>query len=291
MITRFDHAVIAVRDLDAAMAAYRALGFAVSPGGRHPGQGTQNAIIRFGLDYLELLAVADEGEAQAQGLNRRALLEFLRDSGGGLAGYALASDDIIADAERMRAAGMEVEGPFAMRRQRPDGSVLAWRLAVPGGTPWRRPWPFLIAWDTPDDERLARERPGAHANGIARVAGVAVLVRTQQGARDIYERALGLALRDEGVAPEPADRRTTASVDDTEIEALVPRGAGPINSALASLGEGPFEVLLGTRDLAAARRFFVAAGIALSEIPERPGALLIAPEAALGARLVIVPAS
>ncbi len=56
---RFDHAVIAVQDLDAAMAAYRDLGFAVTPGGKHTGRGTHNAIIRFGLDYLELLAVYD----------------------------------------------------------------------------------------------------------------------------------------------------------------------------------------------------------------------------------------
>ncbi len=57
MISRFDHAVIAVRNLDAAISAYRALGFEVSPGGHHTGLGTYNAIIRFGLDYIELLAL------------------------------------------------------------------------------------------------------------------------------------------------------------------------------------------------------------------------------------------
>ena len=59
MITRFDHLVIAARDLDAASQRFRALGFEVRPGGEHPGQGTRNAIVRFGLDYIELLAIRD----------------------------------------------------------------------------------------------------------------------------------------------------------------------------------------------------------------------------------------
>ena len=39
-----DHIVIAVRDLDAAGRVYSALGFTVTPGGRHP-EGTQNSSI------------------------------------------------------------------------------------------------------------------------------------------------------------------------------------------------------------------------------------------------------
>ncbi len=45
-----------------------------------------------------------------------------------------------------------------IERLRPDGRLLSWRLLVPGGVPWLRPWPFLIQWDVPDDERLAWER-------------------------------------------------------------------------------------------------------------------------------------
>ena len=58
MITRFDHLVIAVSDLDRAMDSYRSLGFEVFPGGRHEHRGTHNALIRFGgLDYVELRGV------------------------------------------------------------------------------------------------------------------------------------------------------------------------------------------------------------------------------------------
>jgi catechol 2,3-dioxygenase-like lactoylglutathione lyase family enzyme len=64
VITRFDHAVIAVADLHRAIEAYRALGFDVFPGGRHEHRGTHNALIRFGgADYIELLGVYDSQRA------------------------------------------------------------------------------------------------------------------------------------------------------------------------------------------------------------------------------------
>jgi hypothetical protein len=63
VITRFDHLVIGVRDLHMASDAFRRLGFDVRPGGNHTRLGTHNALIRFGLDYLELLAIHDAAEA------------------------------------------------------------------------------------------------------------------------------------------------------------------------------------------------------------------------------------
>ena len=192
MITRFDHLVIAVRDLDVASERFRTLGFEVRPGGEHPGQGTHNAIIRFELDYIELLAIRDEAEARAGGLSGVALVEYLRGRAWGMAGYALATDDIEGEAARLKASGISAIGPFAMSRQRPDGSTLAWRLLIPDGTPWRRSWPFLIQWETPDSERLSVEQPGAHPNGVTGVLGALVTVRDLASATDLYERALGL---------------------------------------------------------------------------------------------------
>jgi hypothetical protein len=192
MITRFDHLVIAVRRLEVASERFRALGFEVRPGGEHPGQGTLNAIVRFGLDYIELLAIRDEAEALAGGLSGPALVEYLREREWGMAGYALATDDIEGDAARLKATGLPVVGPFAMSRRRPDGSTLAWRLLIPGGTPWRRPWPFLIQWETPDSERLTVEQPGAHPNGVTDVLGVLLTARNLESATTLFERGLGL---------------------------------------------------------------------------------------------------
>ena len=85
MITRFDHIIIAARDLDDATQLYRdGLGFDANFGGRHTGRGTHNAIIRFGLDYLEILSVVDEEELRAAPAKRVRLLDFLDRQEGGL---------------------------------------------------------------------------------------------------------------------------------------------------------------------------------------------------------------
>src|SRR5689334_25154522 len=100
MITRLDHVVIGVRDLDDAMRQYAQLGFEVRPGGRHTGLGTHNALIRFGLDYLELLAIDDEVEATRSGGPGQFMADYLRDRPGALLGFALASDDLEDEAGR-----------------------------------------------------------------------------------------------------------------------------------------------------------------------------------------------
>src|SRR5436305_12552463 len=197
---RLDHVVIAVRDLDAAIARYDALGFAVTAGGRHVGRGTHNAIVRFGLDYLELISVYAAAEATHPA--PATLVRYLQEREGGLAGFALATADIDALAVRLRETGLAAEGPFAMARERPDGRRLSWRLLVPGGVNWRRPWPFFIQWDQPDAERLAWEAPGGHANGARGVRDAAVVVADLAHGVDLYPRQIGLPLV--GQAPVPA---------------------------------------------------------------------------------------
>jgi hypothetical protein len=56
------------------VALLEAYGFIVSPGRRHPGQGTANRCVRFRENYLEFIYVDDENEARANSLqlHRRA---------------------------------------------------------------------------------------------------------------------------------------------------------------------------------------------------------------------------
>jgi Glyoxalase-like domain len=244
MIRRFDHLIIAVRDLGIASERFRAVGFEVRPGGEHPGQGTHNAIIRFGLDYIELLAIRDEAEARAGGLSGTALVEYLRGREWGMAGYALATDDIEGDAVRLKASGVPVVGPFVMSRQRPAGSTLAWRLLIPGGTPWRRPWPFLIQWETPDSERLAVEQPGKHPNGVTGVLGALVTVRDLTSATDIYERALGLPRY-------PATGLDGFGAVFSAGKTFVALGAQEDVAPTQLEGDGVYSVTLGAHDPAA----------------------------------------
>ncbi|MBO0690409.1 MAG: VOC family protein [Candidatus Dormibacteraeota bacterium] len=190
MITRFDHAIIAVRDLDGAAERYRAAGFEVQDGGQHPGRGTANAIVRFGLDYLELITVQSAEAAIAAGGNSRVTAELLAEREGGVLGYALATNDIVGLAARLADLGVEATGPLAGERLRPDGQRLDWRLLIPFGTSWSTPWPMFIQWNTTEAERLSVERPGNHPNGVMGVAGMRV--RTDRA--DLAEKLLGTEL-------------------------------------------------------------------------------------------------
>jgi catechol 2,3-dioxygenase-like lactoylglutathione lyase family enzyme len=255
MITRFDHAVIAVADLNLAIEAYSALGFEVFLGGRHEHRGTHNALIRFGgVDYIELLGVYDPETAVESGLNGRTLAEFVADREGGLVGHCYATDDIQEEAARMREAGLEMVGPFDMKREKPDGQELTWRLLVPEDIPWRRRWPFFIEWDDPDEVRLAVEGVGKHANGARSISGVGVAVRDLEEAVGLYSVLFGAEPFRRDEVTDLAATRASFDIRGFTIDLLSPIGNGPVREALESDGEGPFEVSIGVEDLTVARQ-------------------------------------
>lgn len=297
MITRFDHAVIAVRDLDDAMARFRAAGFDVAPGGRHAGRGTANAIIRFGLDYMELLAVVNEAEALASPLGGPALVRFIAERGGGLVGFALAADDVTGRGMGLDAvigAHLGADGPFPMQRHRPDGTVLSWRILLPGGVAWRRPWPFLIQWETPDAQRLAWERPGTHANGAKGVAGIAVAAANLATTVSIYEDQFGLKAERIEEVPELAARRAIFRLGDFAITVVAPDvaaaetgdSAGAAEERLQDRGQGPIELGLAVADLDRTRAALEAGGAHPEPVLGDAGALLVTEDQILGVRLI-----
>jgi hypothetical protein len=268
--------------------AFQRLGFDVRPGGRHTGLGTHNAIIRFGLDYLELLATHDAAEAASSGRRGRAMTDFLHDRPGGLLGFALASSNVDDEAARgdVPTLGYVVGTPFAMQRARPDGHVLNWRLLVPGEHTWRRPWPFLIEWDTPDAQRLEWDGIGQHANGVTAVAGLTVSTRDLDAIGSLYRDRLGLPV----ISDEDVDDARHAWVqlpDGLTIDLLQPRSS---QSRLAQLmnseGEGLVEVRLHVRNLQTSRDWFNTHGIHTED--RSPGEFSVAPTDALGAQLVFV---
>ena len=175
--------MIVVRDLERAASVYQGLGFRVIDGGRHTSMGTYNKIVRFGLDYLELLAVHSEEEASGFA-SRRAIMDFLRSREGAFT-YALAVRGLPAEAP----AGEDRE------RKRPDGTILRWRTGYQnfmGEQPVR---PFLIEWEEPDHELLARyEREGesgGHPNGASAWTGITIGVPAVAAARAAYLEMLG----------------------------------------------------------------------------------------------------
>jgi catechol 2,3-dioxygenase-like lactoylglutathione lyase family enzyme len=136
LLDGLDHPVIRVRDLDAATAAYRRLGFTLAPRGSHFEWGTGNCCAMFPSDYLELRGVVE---------NTRYLHRpdtFLSDQGEGLLGCAfrpaLPLDALVSELQQR---ALEPAGPRELTRnfELPSGTIpVRFRLvffkpdAVPG---------------------------------------------------------------------------------------------------------------------------------------------------------------
>ncbi|MCA1843547.1 MAG: VOC family protein [Actinobacteria bacterium] len=139
-----DHLVFATPDLETTVGWLTGtLGVEPTPGGRHPGLGTRNALLGLGAGaYLEIIAVdpAVQGPPEAP---RPFGLDRIADAR--LATWAAGVDDIDARVVAARAAGYDPGPVRPMSRRLPDGSELQWRLTAPAVDPVAVV-PFLIEW-------------------------------------------------------------------------------------------------------------------------------------------------
>lgn len=161
-----DHLVVAVSDLGAAADRWRALGFTVRPGGRHPGRTSHNALVVFADgSYLELIAWTAFNAAE------RWCVEHAR-HGDGPMDLALLPDETGAALARARSRGLEMDGPVDGGRLRPDGVEVKWRTAR------QRTFdlPFLCGDVTPRGLRVPEGEARAHANGALGIASVTMAV-------------------------------------------------------------------------------------------------------------------
>jgi catechol 2,3-dioxygenase-like lactoylglutathione lyase family enzyme len=287
MPTRFDHAVIAVRDLDSAIQRFQHLGFDAQPGGRHTGRGTHNGLVRFGLDYFELLSVYDEAEARDAGRGNT-ILDALQGKEAALVGYALATTTLDHDAELFRGTEKELPLPHATQRKRPDGSQLSWRTLAPGGKSWGRAWPFLIQWDAPDEERLQLDVPGTHANGATGWIHVDVAVHDLESAVDVYQNQLGLELLKQDTCPRRVAKRATFGIGKSTIALLAPDGEGLVQQVLAEKGEGPYALRFSVVSVEHTRSFLESREIKFTYESTGSGTITLDPDEALGVRLSFV---
>jgi len=282
MVTRFDHAVIAVRDLDEAIRLYRRLGFEVDPGGRHTGLGTYNALIRFGLDYIELISIYDQGEVKKSGPRGTTLQDLLQKRVGALAAYALATNTIQQEAEHLRQSGLDAAGPFPMERLRPDGHLLQWRLLVPQGISYRRPWPFIIQWDAPDEQRLSWDKPGNHPNGVTRWFSIDVAVRDFESGLHLYKDQLGLT----EVSRDMHARHARFRVGSSTINLFAPGSSDIAQQTLDEVGEGPISLYFAVKSVDQARELLERQSIKAEILAN--GSLLLPLQETLGARILFV---
>lgn len=192
MLLGIDHLVIAVPDPDAAAAEMEAhLGVAAGGGGRHERLGTYNRLVWLGDTYLELIGVFDPALAADSWVGSPTLRALK--GGGGLATWAIATDDIDAVFEALRARGSDLARPVPGERLRPDGSVVRWRLSAPPRLDADRP-PFLIEHDPTAAEWTPVDR-SERAAGPARLTVLEIAVDDVTATSRAFTRTIGLRFR------------------------------------------------------------------------------------------------
>lgn len=234
MLTAIDHLVIAVSDLDAAVADYHSLGFTVVPGGRHPGVGTYNALIAFSdSSYIELIGFY---EPRA---DHRWWAPLQR--GGGLVDFCLQTDDLTGDLQALRRAGVDIGDLEPRDRTRPDGTEVRWEFALARG-PHRGVAPFIITDVTGRDVRVPAER--SHANGVTGVGTVTVAVSDIALVRGWYANVLGRAGEDIR-RPDVTGAGVRFRIGPHAFDFIAPAdGRGPLVDWLARRGSSPYAVTL-----------------------------------------------
>lgn len=139
-----DHLVYAVPDLSEAVETLgRLTGVVAAPGGRHTRFGTRNALASLGGgSYLEIIGVDPDAPVPQQprpfGLDRLTVPR--------LNAWAFRSGDLGAEIERGQEHGVDVGSVVELGRDLPDGSMLRWRLTVPGDGIGTGMVPFFIDW-------------------------------------------------------------------------------------------------------------------------------------------------
>lgn len=248
-----DHVVIAVTDLDKAVGDYRALGFTVVIGGRHPGRTSHNALVVFADgSYLELIAWQEPGPAE-RWYNEHAK------HGDGLMDFALLPEEVPRAVAEAKSRGLALSGPIDGGRVRPDGRQVKWQ------TGRQATWdlPFLCGDVTPRDLRVPEGEARVHPNGVLGIARVTVAVHDPGISRGRYAALLGPNAGSDGaeaqrddpslVLPASGLRAAFVPVGRTTILLISPSPqarAEPaplevtLRTRLATRGEGPIALIL-----------------------------------------------
>jgi catechol 2,3-dioxygenase-like lactoylglutathione lyase family enzyme len=233
MLRGIDHLVIVVPDLGAAVKTYRDLGFTVVAGGRHPGVGTDNALIAFrDSSYLELVGFHEPRP------DHRWWAPLQK--GGGLVDFCLQTDDLAGDAGAFRRAGVDMGDLERRQRTRPDGVEVRWLCTLARGA-HRGVAPFLLAEESGRDARVPGQR--AHANGVTGVGRLSVAVHDLAAVRGWYATVLGVPGQDVA-CPELGATGARFALGPHTFEFLAAAGAGAVRDWVAGRGASPYAATL-----------------------------------------------
>jgi hypothetical protein len=268
---KLDHVVIAVHGLESAKRLYSGLGFAVTPGGRHPG-GTQNAVAGFsGGGYLELLTPYDAslpgGSEVAQ------LLEH----GEGAFESGLAIDSAEQAARDLSAAGLKIKGPTPGTIVRPGEKEPPpprwWIISFADKVPSR---PVFLVQYILDPARPRPPRP-PHPNTASSISALLVAVNDPEKAAAGYGKIGNLSPTEVELPEFGAIAKEIVLARGSIFLLRANDPTGPTAQHLKTQGEGILGVRLAVTDLDETRR-----AIRRKNVSKNEQSVLVSPENAAG---------
>lgn len=181
-----DHVAILVRDLAAAEAAYRRLGFKTTPIGRHNNTGTANHCVMFGEDFFELFGILTPTEFNKPWAAAVAERE-------GLSAACFTSADIHATHKAFAAAGFQPTEPKDFSRPvELDGGVSQARFTLTYLEPTAVEGIRLFACVHRTPELVWRPEYLGHPNAATSISHVTIAIDDPAAAAAAYARVTGM---------------------------------------------------------------------------------------------------
>jgi len=174
-----DHPLIVVKDIDTMRARYQALGFTMTPVGRHP-WGTSTSLAMFDRCLLELMSVYDETLIDVSPAGDFRFGRTIRDhltEREGISLLALNSDDAVRDVAVVEARGIACQGTIEFGRDvvlpdgRADRTATTLKILHDPGLP--RLSNFVCQQHRPDLIYVPKWLE--HANGAAGICQVTIM--------------------------------------------------------------------------------------------------------------------
>jgi hypothetical protein len=282
---KLDHVIIGVHDMEAAKRVYSVLGFAIIPGGRHPG-GTQNASPAFsGGGYLELITPYDASLPDGRDLS-----EILKKGDGPLgAGLSIASAEQAA--HDLSTAGIKIKGPTPGTITREDDKEpppTRWWILEFGDPASKASGPlrpevasrplFLIQYVR--DPAHPRPPIPPNPNSASALSAILVAVNDLEKAAAGYANIGKLNSREMELPEFGAVAKEIVLARGSILLLRATDPSGPTAQRLKARGEGLFGVRLAVTDLDQARKAISEKNISTDE-----QTVLVPPENAEGAWL------
>lgn len=239
-----DHVVVDVRDgIDQAMRCFAALGFHLTPRGRHS-LGSVNHLAMFATDYLELLGFGETGSARPE------LLRFPV----GLNGLVFKTVDAEAVHRRAEAAGLPVLPVQSFSRPvELGGTPREARFRTTRLDPAKVALGRVYFCEHQTPELVWRPEWQTHPNGAHAITRVVVAATDPQSPAKLFRALFG------GDAVAERDGRCVMAAGSAQVELATPAAVAAEFGAAAAdpMGRGEYMAALALRvaSLAEAARF------------------------------------